>query len=189
MAKVEDSVIGEIKKCPKGSEFCLIKFESIEGWVAKKNLFGTNENGTEQGTAAFNAANLINVPEGQVPEFLGNLAKQLKEFAQNGNGAILKGEINMENNQNQVATQQQDSMFAALQAQAENVSWGRIAKGVGLVGGGVVIGKLAFGGKGNPEAATALMNAAETMSKADPKAIAGAVGTLAKTGLTKIFGI
>lgn len=44
VAKVEDSVIGEIKKCPKGSEFCLIKFESIEGWVAKKNLFGVYEN-------------------------------------------------------------------------------------------------------------------------------------------------
>ncbi len=40
IAKVEDGVIGEIKKCPKKSEFCLIKFESIEGWVSKKNVFG-----------------------------------------------------------------------------------------------------------------------------------------------------
>ncbi len=43
VAKVEDGVIGEIKKCPKGSAFCLIKFETIEGWVAKKNLFGVYE--------------------------------------------------------------------------------------------------------------------------------------------------
>ena len=44
VAKVEDGVIGEIKKCPKKSEFCLIKFESIEGWVLKKNMFGIYEN-------------------------------------------------------------------------------------------------------------------------------------------------
>lgn len=44
VAKVEDGVIGEIKKCPKKSEFCLIKFESIEGWVNKKNVFGVYEN-------------------------------------------------------------------------------------------------------------------------------------------------
>lgn len=43
IAKVEDGVIGEIKKCPKKSEFCLIKFESIEGWMPKKNLFGVYE--------------------------------------------------------------------------------------------------------------------------------------------------
>ena len=44
VAKVEDGAIGEIKKCPKKSEFCLIKFESIEGWVNKKNVFGVYEN-------------------------------------------------------------------------------------------------------------------------------------------------
>ncbi len=44
IAKVEDGVIGEIKKCPKGSEFCLIKFDTIEGWIAKKNVFGVYEN-------------------------------------------------------------------------------------------------------------------------------------------------
>jgi len=44
IAKVEDGVIGEIKKCPKKNEFCLIKFETIEGWVPKKNLFGVYEN-------------------------------------------------------------------------------------------------------------------------------------------------
>jgi len=43
VAKVEDGVIGEIKKCPKKSEFCLIKFESIEGWILKKNVFGVYE--------------------------------------------------------------------------------------------------------------------------------------------------
>lgn len=43
IAKAEDGVIGEIKKCPKKSEFCLIKFESVEGWMPKKNLFGVYE--------------------------------------------------------------------------------------------------------------------------------------------------
>ncbi len=44
IAKVEDGVIGEIKKCPKKSDFCLIKFETIEGWLPRKNLFGVYEN-------------------------------------------------------------------------------------------------------------------------------------------------
>lgn len=44
IAKVEDGVVGEIKKCPKKSAFCLIQFEKIEGWMPKKNLFGVYEN-------------------------------------------------------------------------------------------------------------------------------------------------
>lgn len=40
IAKVEDGVIGEVKKCAKSSDFCLIKFDTIEGWVPKKILFG-----------------------------------------------------------------------------------------------------------------------------------------------------
>ena len=44
IAKVEDGVIGEVKKCPKKSEFCLVKFETIEGWILKKNVFGVYEN-------------------------------------------------------------------------------------------------------------------------------------------------
>ena len=43
IAKVEDGVVGEIKKCPKKNAFCLIKFETIEGWMPKKNLFGVYE--------------------------------------------------------------------------------------------------------------------------------------------------
>jgi len=43
IAKVEDGVIGEIKKCPKKNEFCLVKFETIEGWIPKKNVFGVYE--------------------------------------------------------------------------------------------------------------------------------------------------
>ncbi len=43
IAKVEDGVVGEIKKCPKKSAFCLIEFETIEGWLPKKNLFGVYE--------------------------------------------------------------------------------------------------------------------------------------------------
>ena len=46
IAKVEDGVIGEVKKCANSSDFCLIKFDTIEGWVPKKILFGiyTHEN-------------------------------------------------------------------------------------------------------------------------------------------------
>ena len=40
IAKVEDGVIGEIKECRKNNQFCLIKFNTIEGWVPKKILFG-----------------------------------------------------------------------------------------------------------------------------------------------------
>lgn len=40
IAKVEDGVIGEVKKCAKDQDFCLIKFDTIEGWVPKKILFG-----------------------------------------------------------------------------------------------------------------------------------------------------
>lgn len=40
IARVEDQVIGQVEKCPAASEFCLIKFSSIEGWVNKKDFFG-----------------------------------------------------------------------------------------------------------------------------------------------------
>ncbi len=43
IAKVEDGVIGEIKKCRKGKSFCLIQFDTIEGWVPKNILFGVYE--------------------------------------------------------------------------------------------------------------------------------------------------
>lgn len=40
IAKVEDGVIGDIKKCPAGSSFCLIQYGSVEGWVPRSNFFG-----------------------------------------------------------------------------------------------------------------------------------------------------
>lgn len=40
LAKVEDEVVGEIKKCPAKNNFCLIKFGNIEGWVSRQNLYG-----------------------------------------------------------------------------------------------------------------------------------------------------
>lgn len=40
IAKVEDGVIGRVKKCDKDEDFCLIKFETIEGWLPKNILFG-----------------------------------------------------------------------------------------------------------------------------------------------------
>ena len=44
VAKAEAGAIGKIEKCPRGSEFCLIKFKTEEGWVPKKFLFGMYEN-------------------------------------------------------------------------------------------------------------------------------------------------
>lgn len=40
VAKVEDGAIGEILKCKKGNEFCLLRFENIEGYMPRKDLFG-----------------------------------------------------------------------------------------------------------------------------------------------------
>lgn len=40
IAKVEDEVVGEIKKCPANNSFCLIKFSNIEGWLPRQILYG-----------------------------------------------------------------------------------------------------------------------------------------------------
>ena len=40
IAKVEDEVVGDVKKCPAGSDFCLVGFGNIEGWISKNNLYG-----------------------------------------------------------------------------------------------------------------------------------------------------
>ena len=40
IAKVEDEVIGEIKKCPANNNFCLIQFDSISGWLPRHSLYG-----------------------------------------------------------------------------------------------------------------------------------------------------
>ncbi len=44
IARAEDEVIGQVEKCPEGTNFCLIKFASIEGWVKKEDLFGVYPN-------------------------------------------------------------------------------------------------------------------------------------------------
>lgn len=45
IAKVEEEVVGLIKKCPRGKDFCLINFEDkIEGWVSRSDLFGIYPN-------------------------------------------------------------------------------------------------------------------------------------------------
>lgn len=45
IAKAEEEVVGIIKKCPAGNNFCLINFENtIEGWVPRNNLFGIYSN-------------------------------------------------------------------------------------------------------------------------------------------------
>lgn len=40
IAKVEDEVVGDVKKCLVNSDFCLIKFSNIEGWVPRSNIYG-----------------------------------------------------------------------------------------------------------------------------------------------------
>lgn len=44
IARVEDEVVGDVKKCSAESGFCLIKFASIEGWIPKSSLFGIYKN-------------------------------------------------------------------------------------------------------------------------------------------------
>ena len=40
IAKAEDGVIGEIDKCPSKDSMCLIKFDSVRGWMPRSALFG-----------------------------------------------------------------------------------------------------------------------------------------------------
>lgn len=40
IAKVEDEVVGDVKKCLANSDFCLIKFSNIEGWMPRSNIYG-----------------------------------------------------------------------------------------------------------------------------------------------------
>ena len=40
IAKAEDEVIGSVKKCPANSQFCLINFGTVEGWVPRSNFYG-----------------------------------------------------------------------------------------------------------------------------------------------------
>ena len=44
IAKVESDVVGKIIKCPKNKAFCLLKFQSMEGWIPRKDIFGVYEN-------------------------------------------------------------------------------------------------------------------------------------------------
>lgn len=40
IARVEDEVVAEVKKCPAKNDFCLLKFNDAEGWVPRQNLYG-----------------------------------------------------------------------------------------------------------------------------------------------------
>lgn len=40
VARIEDDVIGEIKKCPADNNFCLITFGNYEGWMPRQNIYG-----------------------------------------------------------------------------------------------------------------------------------------------------
>ncbi len=40
IAKVEDGAVGEIAECPTKNGMCLIKFDNIQGWMERDDLFG-----------------------------------------------------------------------------------------------------------------------------------------------------
>lgn len=40
IARIEDGVVGEIKKCPADNSFCLVTFGSYEGWISRQNIYG-----------------------------------------------------------------------------------------------------------------------------------------------------
>lgn len=40
VAKVEDGAVGEISECPTPEGMCLLKFDNIEGWMKRGDLFG-----------------------------------------------------------------------------------------------------------------------------------------------------
>lgn len=40
IARVENEVVGEVIKCPEGIAFCHVKFDSIDGWISRQNLYG-----------------------------------------------------------------------------------------------------------------------------------------------------
>ncbi len=40
VARIEDDVIGEIKKCPAENNFCLLSFGNYTGWMPRQSLFG-----------------------------------------------------------------------------------------------------------------------------------------------------
>ena len=44
IAKVEDGVVGEIDKCPTPDGMCLIKFDTVKGWMPRSGLFGIYKN-------------------------------------------------------------------------------------------------------------------------------------------------
>ena len=44
IAKAEDGVVGEIDKWPTQDSMCLIKFDTIKGWMPRKDLYGIYKN-------------------------------------------------------------------------------------------------------------------------------------------------
>lgn len=44
IAKVEDGTVGEVSECPEKSNMCLIKFDNIQGWMNRGDLFGIYDN-------------------------------------------------------------------------------------------------------------------------------------------------
>lgn len=44
VARIEDEVIGEVKKCPAENDFCLVQFNQYQGWIPRKHLYGIYPN-------------------------------------------------------------------------------------------------------------------------------------------------
>lgn len=126
----------------------------------------------------------IKINKEDVPGVIANVANMIAK-------ASSKEENKMENTNNtqaQVPAQTQAAAPATTEnktaeAANDNISWKKVAKCTGLVLGGVGIGAAVFGGRNSSEPAPAealksAMSAADTMAKADPKAIGSAVKSL-----------
>lgn len=44
IAKAEDEVVGDLVKCPIQSAFCEVRFNTIDGWMPRQNLYGLYPN-------------------------------------------------------------------------------------------------------------------------------------------------
>jgi len=139
------------------------------------------ETGTASGKLADQAVK-YDPEQAGIPGVIKGLSKMLMNYAQE--------EMKMENQNNNNAQAQGQVQQAAAGIQMPQVSWGSIAKGAGLAGGGILLGRYVFGKNPAPaETGEALMSAAKTLGDADPKAIAGAVGSIAKGLMGKVFGV
>ena len=44
LAKIETGAVGKLMSCPENIDLCKVDFESFQGWVFKKTLWGVYKN-------------------------------------------------------------------------------------------------------------------------------------------------